>query len=75
MKISSDVLRGVLQFLEHLLAARDDFVRRLEAIVDVHAELALGQIADVAHRRDDFVIAPEIFVDGLRLGRRFHHDE
>ena len=29
----------------------------LEAVVDVDAELALGQVADVAHRGDDLVVA------------------
>ena len=69
------LLRVVLQLLEDLLAARDDLVGRLEALVDVDAELALGQIADVAHRGDDLVVLAEIFVDGLRLRRRFDHDE
>ncbi len=46
-----------------------------EVVVDVDAELALRQIADVSHRRDDLVVAPEIFVDGLRLRRRLDHDE
>ena len=44
-------------------------------VVDVDAELALGQIADVPHRGDDLVILAEIFVDGLRLCGRFDHHE
>ena len=74
-KISSALLGGVLQLLENLLPARDHLVRGLEPIVDVHAELALRQIADVPHRGDDFVIPAQIFVDGLRLRRRLHHDQ
>ena len=69
------VLRSVLQFLEDLLATRDDFVRRLESILDVHTELAFGQIADVAHRGDDLVVLAEIFIDRLRLCGRFDHHQ
>ena len=69
------VLGGVLQLLEDLLAAGDDLVGRLEALLDVDAELALRQVADVSHRRDDLVVPAEILVDGLRLRRRLHHDE
>ncbi len=68
-------LRGILQFLQDFLPARDHFVGRLEILLDVHAQLALGQITDVTHRRHHLVIAPEIFVDGLRLCGRFDHDE
>ena len=68
-------LRGVLQLLEHFLPAGDDLVRRLEAFLDVDAQLALRQITDMAHRGDDRVVLAEIFVDGLRLGGRLHHDQ
>ena len=74
-KISVGLLRRVLQLLEDLLAAGDDFVRRLEPFVDVDAELALRQIADVPHRGDDLVVLAEIFVDGLRLRRRLDDDQ
>ena len=69
------VLRGVLQLLDDLLARHERLVLFGEVVVDVHTQLALRQIADVAHRRDHLVVAPEIFVDGLRLRRRFDHDE
>ena len=67
------LLRFVLEFLQDLLPARKHFVRRLEPFVHVDPQLALGQIADVAHRGDDLVVSSEIFVDGLRLRRRFDH--
>jgi hypothetical protein len=63
------LLGFVLELLQHLLAARDDLVGGLEPFVDVDSELALRQVADVAHRRDDLVVFPEIFVDGLGLCR------
>ena len=69
------VLGGVLQFLDDLLARDERFVLLLEIVVDVDTQLALGEIADVSHRRDDFIIAPEILVDRLRLGGRFDHDQ
>ena len=69
------VLGGVLELLDDLLARLDRFVLLGEVVVDVHAELALRQVADVAHRRDDLVVAPEILVDGLGLRRRLDHDQ
>ena len=44
--------------LSTFLRLGDDLVGRLEVLVDVDAQLALGQIADVAHRGDDLVVAP-----------------
>ena len=69
------VLRGVFELFDDLLARFERLVRFLEIVVDVHAELALRQVADVAHRRDNLEVAAEIFVDGLRLRRRLDHDE
>jgi len=46
-----------------------------KVVVDGDAQLALRQVADVAHRRDYLEVASEIFVDGLRLRGRFDHDE
>jgi hypothetical protein len=69
MKISS------APFAASFLAAGDHFVRRLEAFLDVDADLALREVAHVPHRGHDLVLRSQIFVDGLRLGRRFHHDE
>ena len=69
------VLRRVLQLFNDLLARLDGFVRFGELVVDVDAQLALGQIADVSHRRDDRVVAPKVLADGFRLCRRLDHDE
>ena len=67
--------RGVLQLLEDLLPARDDLVGRLESFLDVHTQLALGEVAHVPHRGHDLVVSAQIFIDGFRLRRRFHHDQ
>ena len=69
------VLGGVLQFFDDFLARRNRLVLLREVVVDGDAQLALGQVADVAHRRDHLEVAPEIFVDGPRLRRRLDHDE
>src|SRR5690606_20832431 len=45
------------------------------AALDVHPQLALGQIADVPHGGDDLEVAPEILVNRLRLRRRFDDDQ
>ena len=68
-------LRRVLQFLDDLLARHERLVLFGEIVVDVHTKPALGQIADVPHRRQHLVVAADVFVDGLRLGGRFDHDE
>src|SRR5205807_1806087 len=44
-------------------------------VVHRYAELALRQVADVTHRRDDLEVASQIFVDRLRLRRRLDHDQ
>ncbi len=63
------VLRRALQLGDHFLPGGDRFVHRREAFVDVDAELALRQIANVSHRRKHLVLAPEILVDCLSLRR------
>ena len=63
------VLRGALQLGNHFLARRQQFVHRRKAFVDVDAELALRQIADVSHRREHLVVASEILVDCFCLRR------
>ncbi len=47
----------------------------LEPMLDVHAKLARGEVADVPDRCPDIVTGPEIFPDRLGLGRRLDHDQ
>ena len=57
--MSVGVLGRVLELLDDLLARLGiTYVLGLEAVLDVDAELALGQVADVPHRRDDLVVPP-----------------
>ena len=52
-----------------------DLVVGAETLLDVDTQLALGQVPDVTHRRDDLEVASQVFVDGLRLCGRLDHDE
>ena len=51
------------------MRGRDD-VLRLEVLLGVDAELRLGQVAHVPHRRLDDVLAVQILLDRLHLRRR-----
>src|SRR5436309_3376102 len=53
----------------------DGDVLRREAVLDVHPQLALRQIAHVPHRGLHGVARAEVLADRLRLGRRLDDDE
>ena len=69
------VLRIFLERLDEVALATDVDVFRREVVVDVDAELALRQVAQVAHRCANHVLAAEVFLDGLGLGWRLDDDE
>ena len=46
-----------------------------KVLLGVHRTILGRKVAHMAHRSEDFVLATEIFVDGFRLGGRFHNDE
>ena len=66
---------GLLQSLDDGGLGWADFIRRLEAVLDVDAQYLLGQVHDVPVRCLDRVVAAEIFIDRLGLRRRFDDDE
>ena len=66
--------RQLLQLGHNLFFAGDDDVIRLEAVGDIDTQSALGQILHVAERSLDGEALTQIFLDGLRLGRRFDND-
>ena len=69
------MLRVLLERLDEIaLAAYVDVLRR-EVILDVDAELALRQIAQMPHGSAHHVLLSQIFLDGLGLGRRLDNDE
>src|SRR5438128_380544 len=59
-----------LEVGEHLLFALHHLVLRLEAPLDVDADLRLGQVFHVAHRGLHRVARPKVLLDRLRLGGR-----
>ena len=63
------------QIGDQLGTAGQDVVNRLEVVIEVSAQFALGQIPNVAHRSPDSIAGAEIFLDGFGLRRRFHDDQ
>ena len=63
------------QLVDNVRPRGDRDVFRRKAVFDVHAELALRQIAQVAHGCDDFIVAAEVLFNRPCLGRRLHNDK
>src|SRR5215212_8581479 len=64
----ADAGDDLLALLGHLVGDRDP-------AVDIHGEVGLGQVTDVAHGGDHVVVFAQVLADGLRLGRRLDHDQ
>ena len=69
------VLCGLLQLRDDLFLALERIVFRLKVMLDIDAQRALRQIAQVAHAGLDLIVGTEIFSDGFGLRRRFHDDQ
>ena len=67
-------LRFLLQIRQNFFFSRNDDVLGLEVVLDVDTDLALRQIFHMTQRGFDLVVFTEIFVDRLRLCRRFDDD-
>ncbi len=68
-------LHARLEILHNLgLVTRNQVLRR-EIVVDIDAELALGQVPDVPHRRLDLESPSQVLLDGPGLGGRLDDDE
>src|SRR6266851_2925639 len=67
-----DLLGGLFQLVEHLLLGGQDTVVGLEAFLLVDAQLALGQVADMAHRGPHDKGRIQILLDRLDLRGRLH---
>ena len=61
--------------VEDLPSAADGDVARLEIVLHVHADLALGQIAHMAVAGFHFVAPAQELADGLGLRGRLHDDQ
>ncbi len=46
-----------------------------EICLQIHPQLTLGQVSQVPHTGFDLIIRPQIFSNGLRLGRRLDNDK
>src|SRR5207245_279139 len=68
-------LRRLLDLGESLRLLLDRHVLGCEPVLDVNAELALGQVTHVPHGRLDRVAWAEVLPDRLRFGGRFDDHE
>ena len=50
----------------------DRHIFRLEIVLNIDAHFLFRQIAQMPHRRLDHIVRPQVFADGLGLGRRLH---
>ena len=66
------LLGCLLQVADHVLFALDGLVLGDKASLDVHADLALRQVPDVAHGRLHLIARPQVLPNGLGLGRRLY---
>jgi hypothetical protein len=69
------VMRRFLDLGQRLFLARYRDVFGLEALLDVDAQLFLGQVTDVADGRLHAIAAAQVLADRLRLVRRLHDHE
>ena len=63
-------VRRLLQLGHHLLLGGGHDILGLEAVGDIHAELLVLQVPDVSKAGFDREFLAQIFLNGLRLGRR-----
>ena len=65
---------GFLELGDHFLLVGRHHILGREAVRHVDAELLVLQVPDVSETGLDREFLPQIFLNGLRLGRRFHDD-
>jgi hypothetical protein len=69
------LLRRLLQIGEDVLVVLEHLVLRRVAVGDVDVQPRLGQVAHVSLGREHDEVLAEVFLNGLRLGRRLDDDE
>jgi len=69
------LIRRLFQALDDVLLAPDGPVVGLKIVFKINADLALGQIAQVAHAGHDLVVRAQVLANGLGLGRGLHNDQ
>jgi len=60
---------------DDLFLAWNQFLGRLESVVQVHSQLLLGKIPHVSHGSFDTEVLAEVAVDGPRLGGGLDNDQ
>ena len=68
-------LHRTLQVGDVFLRVLGHLVGHAEALLHVHAELALRQVPDMPEGSPDGIVVAQVLLDGLRLRRRFDDDE
>ena len=63
-------LGGLFELADELLFSANGLIDGLEVVLDIDAQLALGQVAQMAHRGHDLIVAAQIFFDCSGLRRR-----
>ena len=66
---------GFLQVGDDLGLAGADLIGRRETVLDVYAQLLLGQVHHMPVGSLHGIVSPEIFIDGLRLRGRFDDNQ
>ena len=66
-------LGGLLQVADHIFLPFDGLIIGDKAVLNVHAQLALGQVPDMSHGGHDLIARPQVLADGLGLGRGLHN--
>ena len=67
-------LRQLLQLDQDLFFPWDHDVFGVKIVLNIDAEVAFGQVFHMAEGSLDRVSRAQIFLDGLRLGRRLNND-
>ena len=66
---------GILQIVDDLALAVDGQIGGLEVIFHIHAQLLFGQVAQMSHGGLYLIARPQIFGNGLGLGRGLHDEQ
>ena len=64
-----------LQFLDDLGLSQDSDVFGRKFVFQVNPQLTFGQVLDVPFAGDHLDVVAQVFLQGLRLGGRFHDEQ
>ncbi|CCY42479.1 flagellar basal body rod protein [Firmicutes bacterium CAG:124] len=72
---AAGALRGLAQVCDDVFLSLERLVLRLKIVLDIDAQRALRQIAQMAHAGLDLIVGAKIFSDGFGLRGRLHDDQ